>query len=300
MNKRSYIIGFFIMMLFFGCSKTFSVSEYDLPKQTATSIDDIFSSKTKVQIEYVEAGKAFGTLSDFIDIRAKGCQDKETEFSITSLIVTHPVRGVILVNAGLDSSFKNERKEKCFSLWNKTDRIDGILHQEEGVQNKLRGREPSTVVLTDTKMSSIAGLLDLHNPIVVICGRERITPRIYPFTINDYEKAIASEQQLDFEKGIYIIPSTKVLDIFGDGSVWAVETPGVTKGSVSYLVHGIDEWIFFIGASSTDVGFTNGVGPGRGAADFDEALESIEKIREITLLKRVKVIFSYKIVPPMV
>jgi glyoxylase-like metal-dependent hydrolase (beta-lactamase superfamily II) len=71
-----------------------------------------------------------------------------------------------------------------------------------------------------------------------------------------------------------------VLDIFGDGSVWALLVPGHTSGSTAYLARTPDGPVLFLGdACHTAWGWEHGVEPGTFNHDGKKSAESLARLR---------------------
>ena len=73
-----------------------------------------------------------------------------------------------------------------------------------------------------------------------------------------------------------------VLDVFGDGSVWAIRVPGHTPGSTAYLVNAVEGSKLVIGdAAHTRLGWEQGLPqPLNDEASLDAA-QSVERLRRL-------------------
>jgi glyoxylase-like metal-dependent hydrolase (beta-lactamase superfamily II) len=71
-----------------------------------------------------------------------------------------------------------------------------------------------------------------------------------------------------------------LVDVFGDGSVWAIWVPGHTPGSTAYLVRTTHGPVLLTGdASHTLWGWENGVEPGTYSLDREQSAESLRRLR---------------------
>jgi glyoxylase-like metal-dependent hydrolase (beta-lactamase superfamily II) len=76
-----------------------------------------------------------------------------------------------------------------------------------------------------------------------------------------------------------------VLDVFGDGSFWALYVPGHTKGSTAFLARTTQGPVLMTGdACHTKWGWDNGVEPGTFSDDKKASAESLARLR--TLVER--------------
>ena len=75
-----------------------------------------------------------------------------------------------------------------------------------------------------------------------------------------------------------------LVDVFGDGSVWAIWVPGHTPGSTAYLVRTAHGPVLLTGdASHTRWGWENDVEPGTYSHDADQSAASFRKLRAFAL-----------------
>ncbi len=73
-----------------------------------------------------------------------------------------------------------------------------------------------------------------------------------------------------------------ILDVFGDGSFWALWTPGHTPGSTSYLARTARGPVLFTGdVCHTRFGWENDVEPGSYLDDRGQAIESLARLRRL-------------------
>jgi N-acyl homoserine lactone hydrolase len=71
-----------------------------------------------------------------------------------------------------------------------------------------------------------------------------------------------------------------VLDVFGDGSLWAIWAPGHTPGSVAYLARTSRGPVLFTGdVSHTSWGWKHGVEPGTFSDDRAQSAASFAKLQ---------------------
>jgi glyoxylase-like metal-dependent hydrolase (beta-lactamase superfamily II) len=74
-------------------------------------------------------------------------------------------------------------------------------------------------------------------------------------------------------------PIGKSVDVFGDQTLWAISTPGHSKGHISYLVNSKDGPVFITGnACILNKSLETGVGPGTSSFDIAAAQKTLDKI----------------------
>jgi glyoxylase-like metal-dependent hydrolase (beta-lactamase superfamily II) len=114
---------------------------------------------------------------------------------------------------------------------------------------------------------------------------------------HDYLAGVEALFEIDFHSAQILPPLGSCADIFGDGSFWAIHTPGHRKGHVSYLVNGKERVILLTGdACDIKSGFDRLVGPGFGSYNMSEAQRSLERMREfVDRYSQINVFFGHEI-----
>ena len=96
---------------------------------------------------------------------------------------------------------------------------------------------------------------------------------------NTHLANVKSIYDIDCARGTVTRELGTVIDFFGDGTVWAVCTPGHSRSHLSYLVLTTEGPVLFTGdASHTKTGFVKGVEPGW-ADDRKLAQRSFARLR---------------------
>ena len=69
------------------------------------------------------------------------------------------------------------------------------------------------------------------------------------------------------------------MDLFGDGSFWAISSSGHSAGHMLFLINGIEEQVLFTGdACNNHYQFETGIGPGYYSSDLEGGQEVLEQI----------------------
>lgn len=100
---------------------------------------------------------------------------------------------------------------------------------------------------------------------------------------------------MDWSEGVSKKPFDHVMDIFGDGSILGIHTPGHSKGHLSYLINNTEGSILLTGdASHTKYGFINNIESGW--VDDQEAPEkSLNQLRSFhEMFPQVEVIYGHE------
>jgi glyoxylase-like metal-dependent hydrolase (beta-lactamase superfamily II) len=92
------------------------------------------------------------------------------------------------------------------------------------------------VFFTHLHRQQLASLGDFREPVECLVGHAERPAGSLRFLYSNPLPFAARIQELSFEKAQELAPLGPCMDILGDGSLWAISTPGHTIGSVSYLV----------------------------------------------------------------
>ena len=85
---------------------------------------------------------------------------------------------------------------------------------------------------------------------------------------------------IDFSAAPLMPPLGPCVDIFGDGSFWAISVPGHTDDDIAYLINGVKPALLTGDASHFAWAFANGVPPhGWNAAGTARAYVSLDQLR---------------------
>lgn len=277
--------------------------QYSLPEQTLRNWNDALSRPKDITVEVIETGQLYISNHLFLNMKhpnAKGLKKEKLTVPVYCYLIHHSIHGDYLVDAGLDRSFQEDTHGN----------IRGPLRklfwplesyqkkgQDIGSQIKDRNVDLKGVFFTHLHMDHTSGMQHLPKDICVVVGKDEPIYSFWPLFYQDNFAGVEALHEINFDFTNNLPPLGKCADVFGDGSFWAIQTPGHRKGHVSFLVNGKQDMILIIGdACDIKLGFDKCVGPGFGSYNSIEAQKSLERLREFAnTFRQVKVFFGHEI-----
>ena len=269
---------------------------FKVKKGHYTNWDEVFKNPSPITVKsfitgYVMINKR-GTLNPEHP-NAGNVEDELLKVPVLSHWIHHVKFGDYLVDAGLDRSYTLNPQGKMKGLFAglfKKFKITADEYFQDKNQNiafhiKKNSINLNGVFLSHLHSDHIAGIRELPKDIQYVIGKSEKYIDRKPFFYGDYLKGIDVLYEIDFSKGSYMPILGPCIDIFGDGSFWAISTPGHTKGHISFLINGQSGPILLAtDACFIKSGFEEGIGP----SDYtDDVLMAQSSLNNLLKFKRV-------------
>jgi N-acyl homoserine lactone hydrolase len=219
---------------------------------------------------------------------AAGLEDGPEPIHIYLHALRHPERGLFLVDTGVEAAMRTDMEHSLFGGM-----IGAAMHADQlevrtDTQAWLAAQPapPAGVFLTHLHLDHISGMRDVpaDTPIYAGPGEPGVRAFLHMFvqgTMDDALEGKAALQEWPFEPD----PAGRfagVVDVLGDGSIWALHVPGHTPGSTAYVARTPDGPVLFTGdACHTRWGWVNGVEPGTFSHDRPLSAESLKQLLDL-------------------
>jgi glyoxylase-like metal-dependent hydrolase (beta-lactamase superfamily II) len=165
---------------------------------------------------------------------------------IVAFLVEHPTIGPVLIDTGLHSSVGVDGKGNLGFTGPLVFRgLDFSSDQAVPGQLRARGIDPTDVrfvLMTHMHLDHASAIIDFPGATVVLSGAEWEATDSRGGALNGYVRR-QYDHAIDYRLLDFADPQTdsfatfgRGIDLFGDGSVHAVFTPGHTAGHVSYVL----------------------------------------------------------------
>jgi N-acyl homoserine lactone hydrolase len=200
--------------------------------------------------------------------------------------IRHPTAGLYVVDTGVERAQRNDPKHAAWSgfvanymgvdkLRVRTDTASWTAAQKEPVKG---------VFLTHLHPDHVSGMRDVPNTAAVYTGAGESAERHLTNILVQPMVDAALEGKGDLREWRFTNDPDGafdgVVDIFGDGTVWALQVPGHTDGSTAYLARTPNGPVLLTGdASHTIWGWDQGVEPGTFSSDVPRGRRSLEQLR---------------------
>ncbi len=277
-----------------GCRPTTHASSpADLGVARATSsLDAVVDEPGPITVETVvgadwEVPRGGLINLDHPKAKAAGLKDGPEPIVILLHAVRHPTAGLFLVDTGVEKAIRDDPQASVIG--------DGLIASAMHAEKlKVRTdtaafvaaqREPvKGVFLTHLHLDHVTGMRDVPKDATVFTGPGEAaeTGFLNLFIQSTTDEALSGKGALREWK---FAPDPDgafagVLDVFGDGTFWALHVPGHTAGSTAYLARTKSGPVLLTGdASHTTWGWDNGVEPGSFSADQKRSAESLARLR---------------------
>ena len=218
--------------------------------------------------------------------KAAGLKNEDEPIQIFFHALRHPEQGLFIVDTGVETALRDAPEKSALSgLVRSAMNLEKLkVHAPLGEWLGRQAQPLKGVFLTHLHLDHVTGMADVPagTPVYTGPGESSARQFLYLFVQGSTDRALAGKPALSEwtyahePDGLF----DGAVDVFGDGSVWALWVPGHTPGSTAYLVRSTKGPVLLVGdACHTRWGWEHDVEPGTFTADGPRGAESFKKLR---------------------
>ena len=172
--------------------------------------------------------------------KAAGLKDQDKAIQIYFHVLRHPTRGMHIVDTGVERALRDDAEHAAVRGI-----VASFMHREMKINVPLgdwlsQHKEPLRgVLLTHLHLDHIMGMPDVPKGTPIFTGPGETDVRALTNVVVRPSIDRELEGQAPIQEWQYQSDAdgrfAGVLDVFGDGSLWALSMPGHTRGSTAYL-----------------------------------------------------------------
>lgn len=223
-------------------------------------------------------------LIDLDDPRAASLEDGAEPIAVGFHALFHSREGLVLIDSGVEQAMVDRPSEAA---------VRGVLADVAHIERMVfrittaawlaqhAATPVRSVFLTHAHLDHVLGLGDVPVDVPVVLGEGELEHRaaMNLFTQSTVDRALGAHPLETWSFGDEL---HAVLDVFGDGSLWAIAVRGHSPGSVAFVVRTTEGAVLLTGdVSHTAWGWDHDVPPGTFSDDAAASRESFSFLRAL-------------------
>ena len=260
---------------------------------SSAQMEALLDTPGPVEVETVVAADWAVTRAGLINLddpkaKAAHLQDGDEPIQIFTHVIHHPTRGTFLVDSGVSRALVEDPAHAGVGwIVRKAMHTEKMTVRTDTATLLARQRQPlAGVLLTHLHLDHVSGMRDVPaaTPIFSGPGETRDRELLFLFSRGTIDGQLEGKDAIQ-EWAFAPDASGRfagVLDLFGDGTVFALLVPGHTPGSTAYVVRTPHGPVLLTGdACHTRWGWEHDVEPGTFSSDRPRSRASLEALRAL-------------------
>ncbi len=213
--------------------------------------------------------------------RMQGAAEQETYVQVYAYRFCHRIQGCILIDSGLDASFQHGGNLRGMLARDYIRSARQNPGQDIASQLAKFSEPLRAVFFTHLHGDHTAGAPALSPDLAYYAGESEEYINYWLLYHGDHLRNVRTIRSLSPAQGRPIGPIELAIDVFGDGSFFALSTPGHSRGHFSFVVIADTGAYLLTGdASHTWRGFHEGIEPGW-TVNREQMVASLEQLRTL-------------------
>lgn len=294
-NSLLLISGTVLALLLQGCTLTnHPLGKPALGKASSSAaMERLIDQPGPIQMETVISADWSVSLAGLLNMESPeatqaGLKDRDEPIQIYAHLLLHPQRGNFIVDTGLSQKLLDDPgKEGVNWLIQKVMHTEKIkLSKSTAEMQQSMGGKLSGVFFTHLHLDHILGMPDIANDVPLYIGATESSGTSFKniFVRGATDQLLKDKQPLQ-EWHFQSDPQDKfegIVDVFEDGSVFAISVPGHSPGSTAFLIRTTNGPVLLTGdACITRWGWEHTVEPGDFTADHERNLKNLKSMKEL-------------------
>jgi glyoxylase-like metal-dependent hydrolase (beta-lactamase superfamily II) len=229
------------------------------------------------------------------------CDHRPRDLAVLVHWIRHPKLGDFLIDTGFDDSFA---KHPPYGNYTAAMRLfnwsNGVTNRQEpgadlAAQLAQANVRPKAVFFTHLHPDHTGGVPALGPETEFIFGRDE-AGFLAKAAVANHFSGKSRFSSIDFSAAPAMAPLGPSVDVFGDGTLWAISVPGHTDSDVAYLVNSATPVLLTGDASHFGWAFRAGVAPhGWNSSGTARGYASLEQLRAFArAYPAVKMVFGHE------
>jgi N-acyl homoserine lactone hydrolase len=284
-------------------------SPYPIPPASFHAWADVFARPAPVTLETFVTGFIDMNRCDNLDRSNRAAAECQSPAPLQDLAhaVRHARLGVYLIDAGFSRAFADAPPYGNYSpVMQLFNRMLGVRngqppHHDTAELLRERRLTPRAVFFTHLHPDHTSGVADLPADIDYVFGREE-AGFLARAAVGSHFAGKPRIRTLDYTNAAPMPPFGAAIDLLGDGSLWAISTPGHTPDHSSYLINSDPPALLVGDASHFSWAFEHDVAPRAWtSADGVRAVESLAALRRFArTYPQVRIVFGHEADSPAI
>lgn len=294
MNNKRVIFGILALLLQ-GCAlSSHPVGNQAIGRASGSAeMEGLIDRPGTVRLETITSADWQVPLSGILNLKNPAAVeaklvDRDEPIHVYAHLIRHPQRGNFLVDTGVSQKLVDDPGAVGLNWLVRTAMHVEKLHLVNSTGKMQQGLDGglSGVLFTHLHLDHISGLPDIPNQVPLYAGASETSATSLKnlFVRGATDSLLEGHpplQQWNFQPD----PQQRfagVIDVFEDGSVFAISVPGHTHGSVAFLVRTVDGPVLLTGDTChTRWGWEHTVEPGDFSDDARSNLASLESLKQL-------------------
>jgi glyoxylase-like metal-dependent hydrolase (beta-lactamase superfamily II) len=267
----------------------FEIAPYNVPPAAFTNWSDVLGHPRDISLVTFQTGVVHMDACLNLDPtspKQAECDHVPRDLAVLVHWVHHPRFGDFLIDTGFDDSFAKHppygNYTEAMKFFNWVNNVTNRQQRGEDLSSQLArlNVHPRAAFFTHLHPDHTGGVPALGPQTEFIFGK--LEPSFLArAAVANHFLGKSRFSSLDFSSAPIMAPLGASIDLFGDGSLWAISAPGHTDDDIAYLINGPRPVLLTGDASHFEWAFKAGVAPrGWNQAGTARAYQSLALLRD--------------------